>query len=46
MVKENCNTCLGSRLNKESMHFYIDSKSITDLCAIDIVDLKKWFSKN
>ena len=45
MVKENCNTCLGSRLNKESMHFYIDSKSITDLCAMDIVVLKKWFSK-
>ena len=45
MVKENCNTCLGSRLNKESMHFYIDSKSITDLCAMDIEVLKKWFSK-
>ena len=45
MVKENCNTCLGSRLNKESMHFYIDSKSITDLCGMDIVVLKKWFSK-
>ena len=45
MVKENCNTCLGCRLNKESMHFYIDSKSITDLCAMDIVVLKKWFSK-
>ena len=45
MEKENCSSCLGSRLNKESMHFYINSKSITDLCGMDIIVLKNWFSK-
>jgi len=45
MDKVECSTCSGSRLNKESMHFYLDSKSITDLCKMDIIVLKDWFSK-
>tara|TARA_B110000238_G_scaffold107825_1_gene117413 strand:+ start:11 stop:2839 length:2829 start_codon:yes stop_codon:yes gene_type:complete len=44
MEKENCSACSGSRLNKESMHFYLNSKSITDLCSMDIIVLKDWFS--
>ena len=45
MDKVECSTCLGSRLNRESMHFYIDSKSISDLSKMDIIILKDWFSK-
>ena len=45
MEKEKCSSCSGSRLNKESMHFLIKSKSITDLCEMDIIELKKWFKK-
>tara|TARA_B100001094_G_scaffold136809_1_gene132485 strand:- start:6042 stop:8864 length:2823 start_codon:yes stop_codon:yes gene_type:complete len=45
MEKEKCFSCLGSRLNKESMHFLIKSKSINDLCRMDIIDLKNWFKK-
>tara|TARA_B100000768_G_scaffold166346_1_gene169624 strand:+ start:1258 stop:4080 length:2823 start_codon:yes stop_codon:yes gene_type:complete len=45
MEKEKCSSCLGSRLNKESMHFLIKSKSINDLCEMDIIELKKWFKK-
>ena len=45
MEKEKCSSCLGSRLNKESMHFLIKSKSINDLCRMDIIDLKNWFKK-
>ena len=45
MEKEKCSSCLGSRLNKESMHFLIKSKSINDLCEMDIIELKNWFKK-
>ncbi|MAU64104.1 MAG: excinuclease ABC subunit A [Flavobacteriaceae bacterium] len=45
MDKVECSTCLGSRLNRESMHFYIDSKNISDLSKMDIIVLKDWFSK-
>ena len=39
-----CKPCLGSRLNKESRNFFIESKSINDLSKMDIIELKKWFS--
>ena len=39
-----CETCNGSRLNKESSYFFIDNKDIHDLSSLDIVDLKNWFS--
>jgi excinuclease ABC subunit A len=39
-----CKSCLGSRLNKESRNFFIQSKSINDLSKMDIIELKKWFS--
>ena len=38
-----CKFCLGSRLNKESRNFFIESKSIDDLSKMDIIELKKWF---
>ena len=39
-----CESCLGSRLNKDSRNFLIDLKSINDLSKMDIIELKKWFS--
>jgi excinuclease ABC subunit A len=45
MENQICSSCNGSRLNKESMNFYINEKSISNLCDMDIYDLKKWFSK-
>ncbi|MEJ6765052.1 MAG: excinuclease ABC subunit UvrA [Flavobacteriaceae bacterium] len=38
-----CESCNGSRLNKESRHFFVDKKNIHDLSSLDIIDLKKWF---
>ncbi|RCL64394.1 MAG: excinuclease ABC subunit A, partial [Cryomorphaceae bacterium] len=38
-------SCLGSRLNKESLNFFIEKKNISELCDMDIVVLKDWFSK-
>ena len=38
-----CESCYGSRLNKESSFFFINDKNIHDLSSLDIIDLKKWF---
>ena len=43
MDNVNCESCNGSRLNKESRHFFVDKKNIHDLSSLDIIDLKKWF---
>ena len=45
MDKVNCETCGGSRLNKQSNFFKISNKTIHDLSKLDIIDLKKWFDK-
>lgn len=45
MDKVNCETCGGSRLNKQSNFFKISNKTIHDLSKLDIIDLKKWFYK-
>ena len=45
MDKIECETCKGSRLNTQTNYFLINEKSIHDLTNLDIVDLKKWFSK-
>jgi excinuclease ABC subunit A len=45
MDKVNCETCGGSRLNKQSNFFKISNKTIHDLSKLDIIDLKKWFNK-
>ena len=39
-----CESCNGSRLNKESSFFFINDKNIHDLSSLDIIDLKKWFN--
>lgn len=37
-----CPECKGARLNKESLHFFIDGKNINDLASMDIDDLYQW----
>ena len=39
-----CEDCEGQRLNKISLHFKIDGKSIADLALMDLSDLESWFT--
>lgn len=41
-VTGTCPECNGARLNKESLHFFIDGKNINDLASMDIDDLYQW----
>ena len=45
MTIDRCETCEGQRLRKESRHFKIDEKNISDLAEMDINLLYKWFEK-
>jgi excinuclease ABC subunit A len=38
-----CPECNGARLKKESLHFKIDNKNISELSVLDIHALNKWF---
>jgi len=38
-----CPECKGLRLKKESLHFKIDDKNISELAKLDITSLKEWF---
>jgi len=42
MEHQDCPSCHGQRLKKESLHFKIDGKNITDVANMDIVSLNKW----
>ncbi len=37
-----CPECHGKRLNKISLHFFIDGKNIADVASMDIEELYKW----
>ncbi len=37
-----CPECNGDRLNREALHFFVDGKSIADLCRMDIAELYDW----
>lgn len=37
-----CPECGGKRLNRVSLHFFIDGKSLADVARMDIADLYKW----
>lgn len=37
-----CPECHGDRLNREALHFFVDGKSIADLCRMDIAALYDW----
>jgi excinuclease ABC subunit A len=39
-----CPECNGARLKKESLHFKIDQKNISELSMMDITQLKNWFT--
>lgn len=43
MDRRNCPECNGTRLKKESLHFKIDGKNISELSAFDITELKNFF---
>jgi len=44
MVKEDCKSCNGSRLNKESRFFKIDDINIAEVSNMDIQELQKWIN--
>ena len=39
-----CPECNGMRLKKESLHFKIDGKNISELARFDLTELGKWFN--
>ena len=41
-VMMNCPECGGARLNKEALHFRINSKNIHELATMDITELYAW----
>lgn len=43
MNKVACPKCNGSRLKKEALHFKIDSKNISQLAEMGIIELNEWF---
>lgn len=40
--KAQCPECHGQRLNKISLHYFIDGKSIADVAEMDITELYNW----
>ncbi|GCC50813.1 excinuclease ABC subunit UvrA [Chryseotalea sanaruensis] len=45
MIVRTCPECNGARLKKESLHFKIADKNISELSHLDIQQLHKWFDK-
>ena len=43
MDEVTCSNCEGNRLKKESLHFKINEKNISDLTKLDINELAEWF---
>jgi len=43
MDKKPCETCEGSRLQKESLYYKIDGKNIADIVNMDIDELVAFF---
>ena len=44
MNHNDCSVCNGSRLKKESLHFKVNEKNISELAKMDIADLTLWIS--
>jgi len=42
MNHNNCSVCNGNRLKKESLHFKVNEKNISELAKMDIIDLTTW----
>lgn len=45
MDKMVCDSCNGSRLKEEALHFKIGDKNIAELAKLDIDELSEWFKK-
>ena len=45
LQKQTCIDCNGKRLKKESLHFLINKKNISEISEYDIFQLKKWCQK-
>lgn len=45
-IEETCHECVGARLRKESLHFFINKSNINDLVSLPIDDLAKFFITN
>ncbi|MBN2669410.1 MAG: excinuclease ABC subunit UvrA, partial [Bacteroidales bacterium] len=43
--KKICPSCGGLRLKKESLHFKIDNKNISELSQMNVANLSKWYSE-
>ncbi len=43
-ITKTCPECNGARLKKESLHFKLDGKNISELSLLGIEELKKWFT--
>ena len=43
VIKKQCPECRGYRLKKESLHFKINKKNISELSQMNISDLANWF---
>ena len=43
--KNECKSCNGSRLKKESRYFKIDNKNINDISTMDLIELSRWFKE-
>lgn len=43
MIVRTCPECDGARLKKESLHFRIDGKNISELAVMGIDELSRWF---
>ena len=42
--EKTCPDCCGARLKKESLHFKIDGKNISELAQMDILELNAWIN--
>jgi excinuclease ABC subunit A len=41
---QHCPECLGQRLNKEALHYFLNGKNIADLSEMDISELYEWLN--
>ena len=44
MTIDTCPECNGQRLKKESLHFKIHDKNISELSMLDLNELEEWFN--
>lgn len=42
--EKTCPECSGQRLKKESLHFFIDGRNISELARMDLSELDQWFA--